>query len=160
MIESILAAILSLAPYSFEEETAESRVALVTPVAWAIADATCDSTERAFLVAQAWHETKFARYVLEDRCHDGPVGARCDAGRATGPWQVHRWCKAAWSGDKHSRLVGGAKCALGLWRMGNARCKSHHGGFAAQYRIGGSCKDSQQKWARRVSTMLRVRGGL
>lgn len=155
--EAVLAAMLSLAPYHADADEGDSaRAALLAPVASAIVEATGDRTERAFLVAQAWHETKYARYVLEDRCADGPVGARCDGGRATGPWQVHRWCSAAWTGTPAERYIGGARCALRMWRHGLARCKgARAGGFAAQSGgIAGRCDN--HRWSRRVRTMTTV----
>lgn len=156
-IEAVLAAILSLPAYAVDgEQTAHERETLVRPVAVAIVEATESKTERAFLVAQAWHETRFARYVLEDRCKDGPDGAQCDEGRAAGPWQVHKWCSAAWEGEPIERYAAGAKCALRMWRHGVARCKGlPNGGFAAQSGgIFGSCESD--RWARRVRTMRRV----
>jgi hypothetical protein len=157
----ILAALLALPQYAADaKDTPEERHALVRPVAEAIHAATKDRTERAFLAVQAWYESGLARYVLEDRCHEGPVGAQCDAGRATGPWQVHAWCKAAWSGTTAERYLGGARCALSLWRAGNARCRGPHGGFAANGGILGSCSKAREKWARRVMNFERVRGQL
>lgn len=127
---------------------------------WAIVAATRDPSERAFLVTQVWHETRLARYVLWDRCEDGPEWARCDAGRATGPWQVHRWCYGAWSGTEAARYLAGARCALSLWRAGVHRCRGPHGGFAANGGIVGSCETARGKWAGRVRTLERVRGML
>src|ERR1700759_5427543 len=42
------------------------------------------------LLAKLDFESGAAQYVHEGRCDDGPVGARCDGGRAHGPWQQHQ----------------------------------------------------------------------
>lgn len=42
------------------------------------------------LIAKLDFESGAAQYVHEGRCDEGPVGARCDGGRAHGPWQQHQ----------------------------------------------------------------------
>ena len=156
-VEQVLAALLSLSPYSGDvAESFESRTQLVDPVAAAIVAATSDTRERAFLVAQAWHETKLARYVLEERCQDGPAGAQCDEGRAIGPWQAH--CREAHqAATLEERYVAGARCSLRQWRYGLARCKgAEQAGFLAQH--GGIMACSSKRYADRVRTMRRVFG--
>ncbi len=156
-VEQILAALLSLSPYSGDAaESFEARTQLVEPVAAAIVESTSYTRERAFLVAQAWHETKLARYVLEERCQDGPVGAQCDQGRATGPWQAH--CREAHDAQTlEERYAAGAKCALRQWSYGLARCKGdERSGFLAQH--GGIVACSDGRYAGRVRTMRRVLG--
>jgi hypothetical protein len=119
----------------------QERAELYYPVAAAICSVARNDTERTFLAWQAYQETRLARYVLESRCKDGPPGVRCDEGRATGPWQMYRWCSAAWTGTQQARLEAGACCALRLAR----RCRTPEGWFAAQSG-GASCSSP---WARR-----------
>jgi len=98
------------------------RVALYIPVAEAICAVAPDSpAKQAWLMTQTEAETHLAVYVLEDRCETGPPGARCDEGKATGPWQNHGWCRAAWdkSATAVERFTAGAKCALYGWREGH-----------------------------------------
>ena len=147
----VLAAILALGAYHADrDDSLESRGALLLPVATAIAAVARTPEEAAALVAQAWHETHFARYVLEGRCSDGPPGQRCDpdahgVARARGPWQV--WLVACRAAD----VAGEAKCVLGQMRMGLARCSSWGGALASldgQWR----CGDAPA----RVQTMRKV----
>ena len=163
---SLILAAWALLPtwYGDRHESTDTRDAHRLPVATAICRATTDAKERKFLATQAYSETTLARYVIDDRCSDGPVGARCDEGRATGPWQVHRsmarCARNAW--DKSlpvtERYLAGAQCALANWRYGVARCKSDAGGFAAQ---GGVLVKCGAAWARRrVALMERIGGRL
>lgn len=149
--EAIVAALLSFPPWDWDRREAEARYcelpaeeveaavqrdreALARPVAEAIAAVAETRTEAAFLATQAIYESRLARYVLEDRCHEGPPFARCDGGRATGPWQVHSWCVGAFDIDagRDRRLEAGATCALQLARHGLHRCGDWSGAFAAQ----------------------------
>jgi hypothetical protein len=114
--------------YQDTDLTQDQRADLYRPVAEAVCAVATTDTERAFLARQTYSETKLARYVLEDRCKDGPVGARCDSGLATGPWQSHRWCAGAWKGTQAERFAAGARCALRLARS----CREPEGWFAAQ----------------------------
>lgn len=111
----ILAVLLSLPPSVTDTETPEARVARIsvaaTAIAAASARATCSeqwegpgcrrrwpgSREQlaAALLALGWHETRWAQYVGEGRCAEGPPGQRCDPDRAGRPrarsyWQVWR----------------------------------------------------------------------
>jgi len=148
---AVLAAMAALAPYHADrDDSPESRRALYMPTATAIATVARTPEEAAALIAQAWHESHFARYVLEGRCSEGPPGQRCDpdahgVARARGPWQVWRVaCRAA-------DVAGEARCVLGQMRMGLARCSSWGGALAAldgQWRCGDA--------AVRVQTMRRV----
>jgi hypothetical protein len=125
----VLLALLRLAPwYQDVGDSFQARSELYYPVAVAICAVASNDTERAFLAWQAYQETRLARYVLEERCHDGPPGVRCDAGLATGPWQMHAWCTGAWTGTQQARLEAGARHALRLAR----RCRTPEGWFAAQ----------------------------
>lgn len=155
MIAIIVALLLSLPQWHADRLTEDERIALVLPVAMAIATSAATEEERLFLAAQTWHETRLASYVLEERCAEGPPGARCDEGAATGPWQVHRWCAGAWVAEssRTERFTAGAQCALQLYRWGRRECGTAAGGFAYQ-RHAGECSPA---WAlRRVETMRRL----
>lgn len=148
---AILAALLALAPYHGDRHlSVDERRLLLVPVADAIASTARDDKEAAFLIAQAWHETKFARLVLEGRCDEMPRGQRCDPDRkgrpqSVGPWQIKgRWCRGA------GTLEGQAACVMRLARGGRERCRSWHGAFAAQLGAG-SC--TAPRAAARVETM-------
>lgn len=81
-------------------------------------------------------ETHFARYVGEGRCHEGPVGSRCDEGRARTYFQVwETTCPAAWAEPQGSvaELEQAAVCAARILRAGRARCKTAEGMFAAMW---------------------------
>jgi len=151
----VLAVLLFLAPWHHDRGlTPEQRVALLTPVATAIVHATQDRQEIAFLVAQGWHESKFAGLVLQGRCTEMPRDQRCDPDRhgrpqSVGPWQVKgRWCRGA------DTLEGQAACVLKLARLGRKRCKgSWEAAFAAQ-RGAGVCESRQAP--RRYATMRDV----
>lgn len=162
----LLGVMLSLPAWKQDSgDSTSERVELYAPVAKAIVNVTDDHREQVFLVIQAWFESAFARYVLEDRCHHGPPGGRCDDGTATGPWQVHRWCNEAWDATiSHlERLEGGARCALSLARSGRRRCRgAMSGAFAAQWRFDKSRGGAwcAQPWAmRRAARLERVIGG-
>jgi len=147
-IDLILTVLLSLPAWRLSTDTPEERAELTRPVAAAICAATSDPPEQAFLVTQAWHETKLARPVLEERCHEMPEGERCDQGRATGPWQTHRWAREAWTGSTHAdRLLGGARFALRGWRRGSS--SSWAQGFQAQRNAA-----PPRQWARRRASMM------
>lgn len=104
--DAVLAVLLSLPQYTgdrFADPTLEDRARLLRPVAVAIAEVARNRTEAAALIALAKHETNLARYVLDGYCEQGPVGARCDGGRARGAWQVHSWCRALWAVPENVR---------------------------------------------------------
>ena len=125
---------------------------LAEPVASAIDGVTAVPEERVALVTDGWFESRYARYVLEGRCLDGPRGARCDPGkdgvpRARGAWQVWKFCK-------RTGMAGEARCVLDQMRLGRQRCASWEGAFSALH--GPTCG-----WAgatRRVQMMRRLLG--
>jgi hypothetical protein len=129
----------------------EARADLYRPLAHAIASATRNLNLVVALMAQSYYETKWARYVLEGRCKDGPPGERCDwssvmkAPLARGPWQVHRWCRAAWDTDDGSpeSYEASAACQLRLLKQHYAACKTWEGAFAGSWR--GSCSSPTAK---------------
>lgn len=154
----ILAAMLRLGGYSGDGGYTEH----LRPVSEAIAEAAGTREEAAALIAQGWHESRFARYVVEGRCLDGPVGARCDIGRdgrprARGPWQVWHWCRPAWALPEGSpeSLRAEARCVVGWMRGALRRCGGQwEHAFAG---MTGSSRCNVPWAARRVATMAQVR---
>lgn len=136
---AILVVLLGLPPFHSEtDESAEGRQARLQTVAAAIDHAAAAHAHRwppqktaAALLALGWHESRFARYVGEGRCHEGPPGARCDPNRhgvrqARTYWQLHRVaCPAAWALPEGSaaELQVAARCAAGLLIGAEHRCR-------------------------------------
>lgn len=156
---TVLAAILRLG-------VADADPTLLEPVALAIVRAARTADEQAALVALGWHESRYARHVLEGRCADGPRGARCDPDadgrpRAAGPWQVWGWCSAAHGPPTQETLDAGARCVLASLRSGLRACAhvlSPWAGAFASLRGGrGSARCEWAPAGRRVETMQRVR---
>lgn len=157
MTAIILSAMMTLTPYYGDRfDTPEARRELYAPIAQAIALAARGDRELvAALIAQGWHESKWARPVIEGRCQEMPAGQRCDAGRARTPFQVHGWCRAAFRAPDGSgaSLEAGARCAASMLRAGRARCRSWVGAFAGM-RGGWSCESASA--TARASTMRQV----
>jgi hypothetical protein len=140
------------------EATTEERAEFMRPVAVAIAEVANEThnpvRSAAILVALGKNETRFARYVLEGRCEDGPPGERCDWSkklgqpRARGPFQVHDWCKAAWSQPENSGegLAAGARCALSLVNHALHLCRAHAPIWPAAFAVyrGQPCSDGSR----------------
>jgi hypothetical protein len=153
-IQAILSIMLSFQPAeSDKDDNYQARWSLYLPVAQAICSVAQTRLEVAWLLAQSRHETHWARCVLEERCKDCKLGQRCDwsfrdgGPTSTGPWQVkRRWCRlAVIAPTRLDRYRAGAKCALGLARLGRARCDSVEGMFAYQ-KGAGRCR---APWAER-----------
>src|SRR5690606_18816635 len=106
MIKSIHALLVALPPFAAEPvpESADERAERLKPVAGAIWQAAAQRPSgftrgqwSAVLTALGWHESRWAAYVHDGRCSEGPVGARCDDGRARTAWQLHRSaCPSVW----------------------------------------------------------------
>lgn len=159
--DAVLAVLLTLPQYTgdrFADPTIEDRARLLRPVAVAIAEVSKNRTEAAALVALAKHETNLARYVLDGFCEQGPVGARCDGGRARGAWQVHSWCRALFAGPENApgRHLAGAQCAIRLLRSGRQQCGSLAGAFGVY--AGAGCKWRGGK--QRAQTVAVIEGRL
>lgn len=157
---AVLAVLLSFPTYPGDKgDSLEQRTALYTPVAMTIAAVAKTPESAAALIAIARHESHLARYVLEGRCHEGPVNERCDNGRARGPWQVHPWCPA-------TDLEGQARCVLGQFWWGYRHCGGLYAGAFASLSGRGACTWSGS--SKRIATMgdarfrlaLEARGGL
>ena len=150
----ILAAMLSLPRSDLDKgETDEQRRALYLPVATAIAEVAKNDRQAALLVAQAWEESRNARYVFEHRCQDGPRGARCDDLRSTGPFQVSvRYCNPSSYQDE-------ARCAMKAAWGGAQRCGKHSQSPAHSWFVGMAGSRVPCSWsgaAPRVATYKRV----
>lgn len=135
----ILLTLLSLPPYRGDVgEPPSAREARLRPYAVAIAEVSKNRHEAARLIAQGWHETKFAGHVLGGHCDLMPAGERCDGGHARGAWQLHEAaCHAAYrfpAGSLES-IHAEAVCAAGLLRTFSAAGAEHaltpdHAAFA------------------------------
>ena len=135
LTESILAAMLALPQYAGDrDDSPEARAALLRPVAVAIAETAQSPETAAALIALGWHETKFARLVIEGRCSDMPAGSRCDNGRARGVWQAwHVACPVAYrfpAGSSES-LRAEARCAAGNLYAARHRCAERNANIIA-----------------------------
>lgn len=157
----VLDRILHLPVWQHDAELSrDERARLLRPVAEAIAGAARSREEIAALVALGWHESRYARYVVEGRCDEGPPGLRCDMGRdgkprARGPWQVWKWCRAAWAlpAGTPASLRYEARCVVGAMRVAQARCdEGWESAFAGL--AGARCEWPPAK--RRVWTMRQV----
>lgn len=153
MTEHVLAALLALAPWHGDRDlTREERAAILAPVAQAISAVVRNDQEAAALIAQGWHESRYASHVLAGRCDLMPRGQRCDpdrngAPRARGPWQLWRVACRDDGGGLHSE----AACALRLLRGGRQRCTNGWLGAFAAMRGTWSCVSKQGPV--RVATM-------
>lgn len=155
----VLAALRALPSYH-DQGDAESREALLRPVAEVIVEVTGGDVARsAALIAIGDGESAFARYVLEGRCKDGPKGARCDwdyrqkRNKARGPWQVHDWCRQSWDYPESSReaLLGEAQCADTLVRRAWTKCKTQAGIYAGYATGNKSCVWKHAERRRKVA---------
>lgn len=157
----ILIVLVGLMPWSGDEKTSDrneskaEREARLRPVAIELASAVGsvqlppgmeEIDMAAAAVSLTYHETRLARYVLEDRCQDGPKGARCDDGKARGAYQL--WevsCKRAYAFPAGSResLHEETRCAVSRLALSYRRCSGRHpggpyAGMYSAYRGGGS----------------------
>jgi hypothetical protein len=135
----VLAVMLAMPSFTGDRsETAEQRAELYYPIATAIAEVARSRSEVAILISLSWHETKWARAVVEGRCGEMPAGQRCDGGKARGPWQLHlEACRTAYALPEASAgsIQAEAQCAIRLLRFSAERGKSHtatpwHSAFA------------------------------
>jgi hypothetical protein len=127
---AITAVILSLPHYWADaDEPKDERVMRSQYAADVIVEVAGDNRDMiAALIALGWHESRWSRYVYEDRCQDGKPGEQCDEGRAKSPWQMHKdACPGYW---KSGLLSDGARCAHALLRYGRAVCGNWAGAFA------------------------------
>lgn len=133
-VVEVLNALLHIPTYGADRhEQPGERIALFWPVAQTIASVSKNKEERAAMVTLLKHESGGARYVLSGHCSQGPVGARCDHGHARGPFQVHSWCKDAYSVNEDSpeSLQAGALCAIHMLRAAKYRCASRNSDLLA-----------------------------
>jgi hypothetical protein len=145
----------------FADPAPEDRARLYRPVAVAISAVAKNRTEAAALVALAYAETRLARYVLDGYCAQGPVGARCDGGRARGAWQNWSHCKALWAVPENhpSRHIEGARCAIRLLRAGRQQCGDLAGAFGVYAGAGCKWKGGKARAKTTLAVEGRLRGG-
>lgn len=135
---AILAVLLAHAPWSDRHLDTDQRIAILRPVAEAIADASETRADAAMLLALGWHESSFATAVVRGSCRPN----ECDHGAARGAFQLHvEACPEAYAYEAGSvesiRLE--ADCALRLLRYHARRCHSVRGAFAG-YGTGNRCQ--------------------
>lgn len=158
---TILATLLKLHLWSPDvtQENPAERAERLQVASVAIAAAASSRDETAFLLAEGEAETRFAKYVGEDRCQDGPAGVRCDHGTARGYWQAHRAaCPALFElpdGDERAVAVA-AQCSIALFRYARFACSAPEGVFNLP--AGRRCSDP---WGRaRLKRMAEIRAML
>lgn len=106
------------------------------PIARAIDLVARNNQERAALVTLGEFESKFARYVLENRCSDGPRKEKeCDSGRAKGPWQQWSFPTRKVPDDINIQ----ADMAIRLLRGFYTKCGYTWEGAFSGYATGGKC---------------------
>jgi hypothetical protein len=160
MIELILATLLWMPPYYYEEkQSLEARRERLRSVAAEIARETSNLDEIAAVLTLGEAETHFAIYVGEGRCSEGRF--KCDPDFRGRPqartyWQL--WvstCPMAWRALEGSpeELRAAVKCALDRWRFGLGRCKSLVGAFSA-YRAGDCAWKGAPERAKRYGEVL------
>lgn len=141
------------------DEPPAGREARLVAIASAVDAATDDLSERAMLLSLGWHESRWARYVQEGRCSDGPPGQRCDEGRSVGPWQQRAFDDSPVPED----MPGQALRALRLLRFGLYRCRGAVSdeivGAFSSYGSGGYCAPAAFA-ERRAKTARILRGRL
>lgn len=143
-------ALLSLpVHYTDKDEEERARWERLLDLSEVITGATERPLRQAVLVILAWHESRLARYVYEDRCSDGPAGElECDQGRARGPFQLQDSENYTVPGDHAEQ----AKRAIGVWLFGLRRCrkavKDALAGAFSSYGSGGHCAPSKSSKAR------------
>jgi len=153
LLEMILAVLLSWpAFYTETDEQPEARRVRLVMAALAIEHTAKQSAEpkqmAAALLTIGFEESRFAAYVGQGRCDEGPKGARCDRGKARGYWQLWRVsCPAAWELPHNTReaLRAETACAARIWRGALLRNRSCHpagkiAGAFAGYRGGADCR--------------------
>lgn len=135
--ELVLRTIIMLGTWS--PDSPELKAIALEPVAAAIAAVAAESqdprTSAARLITVGKHESQFAVYVVEERCEQGPPGARCDMDakgivHATSVYQLHRWALKAWDPEVTlgARIIEATRYADQRLRMFAETCKTHHPG--------------------------------
>lgn len=133
----VLAVMLALPTfYGDRGETFDQRYKLLEPLAFEIVSAAGGSRWRAsLLVTTAYAETRLARFVIEGRCEEGPVGMRCDYSHklkrslSRGVFQLkEESCRAAYQYPAGSResLREEARCAIRQLGAAKKRCAGVH----------------------------------
>jgi hypothetical protein len=159
--QKILHIMLGLAPwYGDRHDTPLQRHVLLAPIAAEVALAVTEKSDglspelkAAVVLSVGYHESKWARYIIEGRCEEGPPGARCDNGSARGPFQQHlEACPLAYKYPEASResLHEEARCAVQLMTSAFRRCGGWRKAFGSY--CSGSCANLELVTSR-VQTM-------
>jgi hypothetical protein len=110
-------------------EEAAHRVAALRPWADAMANVCTDRSDCILLAAQAFVETRFVSWAVDQSCNDaswratrrGWERASCDGGVAWGPWQVHderfRGASPAFQASVVHALMHSRPQAWTTWRL-------------------------------------------
>jgi len=164
--QKILYVLMGLTPWNGDvNDTEAERRALLQPIAADIAFAATEKSDGLGAVLKASavlavgdHESHWARYVIEGRCDEGPVGARCDEGLARGPFQQHASaCPRAYRHPEASResLREEARCAVRLLTGALRRCRGRHpaGNWAGAFSGYRSASCAWKPAARRQKTL-------
>lgn len=184
LLTAIFAALMRMTPHHTDTETLVERTSRMHVMAESISDATkraacieappaCKpifSDRRmlaALLLGKGHFESDFAQYVHEGRCEDGPVGARCDAGkdgvaRAHGPWQ--QWAVAVFPASDWEEIQGATPEAtrLAAWHAAKllagtrGMCKAFFGGDEVQSAIAGFSGSCMRMDPKRVALQAMV----
>jgi len=178
LAEAVLALLLSWPAYSAEPtpEAPEARQVRLTAATIAITEAASARPGNwqpvqvaAVLLTLGWYESRFAAYVGEGRCSEGPEDARCDphpvtkVPRARSYWQAHQSaCPLAWTLPPGSlaELRAAAGCASRLWVGAYYRCRRRTtdgpvaGAFAGY--AGGAAGCRWDGGARRARKLLEI----
>lgn len=132
-VEAVLWALLTLTPWREDaQDPGEVREEMLRPWAEAIAATAVSYEHAAAMVAVGRHESRWARYILEGRCLDGPPGLQCDLKPNGEPWSIGPWqlrkvaCPEAWEPAASPYIH--ARCAARLLLGAKSRCAGIHPG--------------------------------
>lgn len=138
------------------EEPDKERAIRVDAIGDSINAVTDNPTERAWLIMQAWHEARLARFVDLDlpRCHEGWNGW-CDNGAAWSVWQLQNT-------DRSGTREDAARAAIETMRQAGNHCAAqgydYWIGGTALYGTGKSCVRKASE--KRVAHMWQIRAQL
>ncbi len=118
------------------DESEETRSLRLDATGSLVESITPNGDSRAVLLTLLYFESAHAaRYIMQDRCSDGPRGEKeCDSGRAVGPWQLH------FSEDVRGDHFAQGRRALGRFRHHQRLCGGSLEGAFAGYAMGHGCQ--------------------
>jgi hypothetical protein len=158
-----VAAALAILPVNHEDSANPFKGAQLYTIAQAVAAASRDRDEAAFLLAIGYHETKFSFRVHLGICR----AFECDHGDALSSWQMHQNGRSTeeWHGFvglSFDNTKAAASAALGHVRFAQRVCRGEPDPIVATFRAynGSGCRMSIPGERDRVTTFRRVRGRL